>query len=194
MIRLGILASHQGTNFQIIADACAEGNLNAQVVALICNNSNAPVIRRANSMRIPAYHISGSTLSEASELDAAINKRLTSSRTELIILAGYMKKIGPLVLNKFAGRIINVHPSLLPRYGGQGYFGMRVHEAVIAAGDKETGATVHHVTETYDEGEPIRQEKIAVAPGDTPESIAKKLQPIEHKMLIETIRDFSKRL
>ncbi len=145
-------------------------------------------------MHIPAYHLSKSTFSETSALDAAINKRLTYSQAQLVILAGYMKKIGPLVLNEFAGRIINIHPSILPRHGGKGYFGMRVHEAVIAAGDTETGATVHHVTKGYDEGKLIRQEKVTVTTSDTPESIAKKVHLIEHRLLLETIKDFSEKL
>ena len=191
MLRLGILASHQGSNFQTIADACAEGSLNAQVVALICNNSDAPVMERAASMHIPAYHLSTSTHSEASALDAAIHKHLSCAQVQLVVLAGYMKKLGPMVLGDFAGRIINVHPSLLPRHGGQGYFGMRVHEAVIAAGDRETGATVHHVTDQYDEGTPIRQAKIAVTAKDTPKTISGKVRMIEYRLLLETIKEFS---
>ena len=194
MLRLGILASHQGSNFQTIADACAEGSLNAQVVALICNNSNAPVVERADRMQIPAYHLSRSTHSEASALDAAIYKHLSCAQVQLVVLAGYMKKLGPLVLGEFAGRIINVHPSLLPRHGGQGYFGMRVHEAVIAAGDQETGVTIHHVTDQYDEGAPIRQAKVAITEEDTPESLARKVRPIEYRLLLETIKEFSERL
>ena len=194
MLRLGILASHQGSNFQAIADACAEGSLNAQVVVLICNNSNAPVVERATRMRIPVYHLSTSTHSEAPALDAAIYKHLSCVQVQLVVLAGYMKKLGPLVLGEFAGRIINVHPSLLPRHGGQGYFGMRVHEAVIAAGDQETGVTVHHVTDQYDEGAPIRQAKIAITAEDTPESLARKVRPVEYRLLLETIKEFSERL
>ena len=191
MLRLGILASHQGSNFQTIADACAKGSLNAQVVALICNNSDAPVMERAASMQIPAYHLSTSTHSEASALDAAIHKHLSCAQVQLVVLAGYMKKLGPMVLGDFAGKIINVHPSLLPRHGGQGYFGMRVHEAVIAAGDRETGATVHHVTDQYDEGTPIRQAKIAVTAKDTPKTISGKVRMIEYRLLLETIKEFS---
>ena len=191
MLRIGILASHQGTNFQNIANACAEGSLNARVVILICNNSNAPVMKRASHMQIPAYHLSTWTHSEAFSLDAAIYEHLTKAQVQLVVLAGYMKKLGSLVLDRFAGRIINVHPSLLPKHGGQGYFGMRVHKAVIADGDKETGATVHHVIEKYDRGSTIRQEKISVSVEDTAETINQKVQLIEHRLLIETIKEFS---
>ena len=194
MLNVGILASHQGTNFQYIADACASGILDGNVAVLICNNSEAPVMKRAASMHIPVCHLSKSTFSETSALDAAICERLTSYQTQLVVLAGYMKKIGPRVLNEFAGRIINVHPSLLPRHGGQGYFGRRVHEAVIAAGDSETGATVHHVTEKYDKGRQIRQEKVTVAKKDTVDSIEKKVRLVERRLLLETIQDFSERL
>ena len=191
MLRLGVLASHQGTNFQTIVDACAEGSLNAEVIALICNNSKAPVMERAVRMEVPTYHLSAATHPQESALDTAIHEHLTTARVQLVVLAGYMKKLGPLVLNKFAGRIINVHPSLLPKHGGQGYFGMRVHEAVIAAGDRETGATVHHVTEQYDEGAAIRQKSIAVTSEDTPETIARKVHVIEYRLLLETIKEFA---
>ena len=193
MLRIGILASHQGTNFQNIANACEEGSLNAKVVVLICNNSNAPVMKRASYMQIPAYHLSTSTHSEALSLDAAINEHLMRAQVQLVVLAGYMKKLGSLVLDSFAGRIINVHPSLLPRHGGQGYFGMRVHESVIAAGDKETGATVHHVAEKYDKGPTIKQEKISVPPDDTVETIDQKVRLIEYRLLLETIKEFSEK-
>lgn len=194
MLRLGVLASHQGTNFQTIADACADGTLNAEVVTLICNNSNAPVMERAARLNIPAHHLSSSTHPEAGALDAAIYQQLTEADAQLIVLAGYMKKLGPFVLSEFADRIINVHPSLLPKHGGQGFFGLRVHEAVLAAGDMETGATVHHVTEGYDEGGVIKQESIAVTADDTPETLAEKVHAIEYRILIATIKEFTEAL
>ncbi len=194
MLRRGILASHQGTNFQTIADACNDGGLKARVVALICNNSHAPVMDRAARLDIPAYHLSSATHPQQGALDTAIHDRLTSASVQLVVLAGYMKKLGPKVLEGFNGRIINVHPSLLPKHGGQGFYGMRVHEAVIAAGDRETGATVHQVTADYDEGDVIRQESISVTATDTPNTIAEKVHTIEYRLLLETIREFTETL
>ena len=109
------------------------------------------------------------------------------------MLAGYMKKLGPCLLSAYKDRIINVHPSLLPRHGGAGFFGSRVHEAVIEAGDSETGATVHLVNGDYDMGKTLMQEKIKVHADDTPEHLAERLHPIEHELLIKVIQQFAAR-
>ena len=191
MLRIGVLASHQGTNFQAIADACADGTLNARVALLICNNSSAAVMERAARADIPAMHFSSKTHPDPAALDAAICNSLTQAGIELIVLAGYMKKIGPRVLKHFENRIINVHPSLLPKFGGQGYYGMHVHEAVIAAGDKCTGATVHLVNGGYDKGDIIRQERIAVEAEDTATSLSMKVHRLEHRLLLDVIRQFA---
>ena len=141
-----------------------------------------------------AHHVSTATHKTAEDIDKAINTKLTEAKVGLVVLAGYMKKIGPLVLEEFKGRIINVHPSLLPRHGGQGFYGQRVHESVIAAGDVETGATVHHVTVNYDEGAVIRQKSIRVAENETAATLAKKVHAIEHKLLLSTIKEFAEKL
>lgn len=191
MFRLGVLASHTGTNFQTIADACAEGSLDAEVTALICNNSSAPVMQRAKIMNVPGFHLSGATHPDPADLDTAIHDCLAQARVQLVVLAGYMKKLGPKVLGTWAGRIINVHPSLLPKHGGQGFYGMRVHEAVISAGDPETGATVHLVTENYDEGNVLKQESITVQEDDTAQTLATRVHAIEYRLLLATIREIS---
>lgn len=194
MLRLGILASHQGTNFQSVADACRFGELDAYLAILISNNSKAPVMKRAAELNVPAHHVSTATHKNAEDIDKAINAKLTEAKVGLVVLAGYMKKIGPLVLEEFKGRIINVHPSLLPRHGGQGFYGQRVHESVIAAGDVETGATVHHVTVNYDEGAVIRQKSIRVTENETAATLAKKVHAIERQLLLSTIKEFAEKL
>ena len=191
MFRLGVLASHQGTNFQNIADACADGSLNARVTVLICNNSNAPVMKRAENLAVPAFHLSSASHPDSLQLDSAIHARLVDARVDLVVLAGYMKKLGLKVLSTYEGKIINVHPSLLPKHGGKGCFGMHVHAAVIDAGDAETGATVHLVTANYDEGGILKQEAIPVLDEDTPESLAVKVHKIEYRLLLATIREMS---
>ncbi|MBT4160705.1 MAG: phosphoribosylglycinamide formyltransferase [Gammaproteobacteria bacterium] len=193
MLQVGVLASHQGTNFQSIADACADGELNANVSVLVCNNSSAPVIQRAERAGIPAKHLSLQTHADPDELDIAICDALTTASVELVVLAGYMKKLGPRVLARYEGHIINVHPALLPRHGGRGCYGMHVHEAVIRDGDKETGATVHLVNGEYDMGNILHQESTPVETDDTAESLAEKVHAIEYRLLLSTIDEFSRK-
>lgn len=191
MLRIGVLASHQGTNFQAIADACAAGEIPARVAVLICNNSGAAVLGRAEKAGIPSRHFSSKTHPDPGDLDAAICECLESAGAELIVLAGYMKKLGPGVLKRYRDRIINVHPSLLPRYGGRGFYGQRVHEAVLANQDTVTGATVHLVTSEYDEGDIIRQAEIEVSPDDTAASLSEKVHQLEYRLLLEVINQFA---
>jgi len=191
MLRIGVLASHQGTNFQAVVDACQQGRIRAHVALLICNNSNAPVMTRARRSGIPTVHLSSITHPSPDLLDESMNNHLTEENIDLVVLAGYMKKLAPRVLDAYRDRIINVHPSLLPHHGGPGFYGSRVHKAVIEAGDSETGATVHLVNSEYDMGKTLMQEKITVEVDDTPESLAERLHPIEHKLLIEVIQQFA---
>ena len=120
-----------------------------------------------------------------------MHNHLAEENIDLVVLAGYMKKLGPRVLDAYRDRIINVPPSLLPRHGGPGFYGSRVHKAVIEAGDSETGATVHLVNSEYDMGKTLMQEKITVEVDDTPDSLAERLHPIEHQLLIEVIQQFA---
>ena len=191
MLRIGVLASHQGSNFQAIVNACEAHRVQAAVTLLICNNSSAPVMAKAHGAGVCAVHLSSVTHPSPAALDEAMCSHLREAKADLVVLAGYMKKLGPGVLAAYRGRIINVHPSLLPLYGGAGFYGSRVHAAVIESGDSETGATVHLVTEDYDMGEIIKQERIAVLADDTPESLAERLHPIEHELLIEVIQQFA---
>ena len=191
MLRIGVLASHQGTNFQAIVNACEQDRVQAKVALLICNNSDAPVLARARKSGVPTVHLSSLTHPSANALDESMNNHLVDKDIDLIVLAGYMKKLGRLVLETHKDRIINVHPSLLPRHGGPGFYGSRVHQAVIESGDSETGATVHLVNGDYDMGKTLLQEKISVNLDDTPGSLAERLRPIEHKLLIEVIQQFS---
>lgn len=191
MLRIGVLASHQGTNFQAVANACQQGRVHANVALLICNNSDAPVMARARKSGIPTVHLSSLTHPSSDLLDESMHNHLAEENIDLVVLAGYMKKLGPRVLDAYRDRIINVHPSLLPRHGGPGFYGSRVHKAVIEAGDSETGATVHLVNSEYDMGKTLMQEKITVEVDDTPDSLAERLHPIEHQLLIEVIQQFA---
>lgn len=174
-LHIAIFASHAGTNTQAIIDACKRGDLNGEVCAVISNNSNSQVLEKARIAGVPEYHLSNKTHPEDDELDEAICKVLTESGADLVALAGYMKKLGPEVLKHYKGRILNIHPSLLPKYGGKGIYGTHVHEAVIDAGEKTTGVTIHLVEEEYDTGTIIRQCEIEVMEDDTVDTLSKRV-------------------
>jgi len=185
MTRLGILASHRGSNFQAIIDACERGQINAKPVLAISNNSQSMALTRARQAGIKALHISGVT--HPDDHDQAIADALTEQGIDLVITAGYMKKLGTVTLARFKGKIINVHPSLLPRHGGPGMYGLKVHQAVIDAGDHETGITIHRVESDYDSGPIIAQVRIPVASDDTAVSLAEKVIQREHALLVSTL-------
>lgn len=184
MHNLVFFASGSGTNFQSVIDAIDSGQLKAQITGLISNRADAGAIDRAKTHHIPAYVIDpGQSDSEAQLLDL-----LSTLDPNLIVLAGYLKKIPTQVIKRYSGRIINIHPSLLPKYGGKGFYGMNVHRAVLENREKVSGCTVHFVDEIYDNGQIIEQQEVSVNENDTPESLAKKILQHEHRLLPETIR------
>lgn len=186
-MKLGFLASHGGSNMQAILDGCADGSIAATPALLICNNPKAGALDRAAIAGMPAQILNAKTHPDFADLDSAIANALASAQVDLVILAGYMKKIGPQVLTRFANRILNIHPALLPKFGGQGMFGMHVHEAVIAARETESGATVHLINEVYDEGPILQQARVPVLPDDTPETLQKRVLAQEHHLYPDTI-------
>jgi len=187
MLRIGVLASHEGTTLQSIIDACAQGRINGRVVAVISNNSGSGALQRAAAAGVETFHLSSVTHSSRDSLDAAICGALERARADVIFLAGYMKRLGPRTLAAFPARILNTHPALLPRFGGQGMFGDRVFEAVLANGESESGASVHLVDAEYDTGEVVRQERIRVLPGDTVESLKARVQACEREAVVRTL-------
>ncbi len=191
-ISLGILASHGGSNLQAIMDACDNGSLKANVAVVVSNNSGSLAMRRARKSGIPAYHLSSSTHSDDGDLDVAIKNILKKYNVDLIILAGYMKKIGPSVLRTFHNRVINSHPALLPKYGGKGMYGDRVHKAVVKAKSTETGISIHLVDEHYDHGPIISQKIIAVDSAEGVEFVKKKVQKHEHRFWVTTLNKIQK--
>ncbi len=179
-LRLGFLASHGGTNLQAILDAVAAGRLPAEPRVVISNNSAATALQRARSLGIDGLHLSGQSHPDPEALDAAILAALREHEVNLVVLAGYMKKIGPRVLSAYARRVVNIHPALLPKFGGQGMYGMHVHEAVLAAGERVTGVTVHLVDADYDRGPILAQAEVAVQPGDTAKALQARVLEQEH--------------
>ena len=186
-MNLGILASHRGTNFQAIIDACNEGILNAKITVAISNNSNALALGRAKEAGIPAFHLSGNTHPGPNELDSAILETLTSHDVDLVVLVGYLKKLGTRTLAHFDHRIVNIHPALLPSYGGKGMFGTKIHQAVLDNKENETGITMHYVDGEYDTGDIIAQVRVPVSESDTVSALEKKILQHEHQFLIATL-------
>lgn len=188
MLNLGFLSSHGGSNMQAIIEASKSGKLQVKPCVVISNNSDSTALQRASNEGIPAYHLSSITHPDSEELDQAIFNVLKKYSIDLIVLAGYMKKLGPKTLHEYKGRIINIHPALLPKYGGKGMYGKHVHEAVLAAGEKKTGVTIHLVDEEYDHGDIINQCQIPILENDTPDSLSERVLQREHEFLVETLQ------
>ena len=187
-LRIGVLASGGGSNLQSIIDRCSDGYINGEVVLVISNNSGAKALLRAAEKGIKTFHISSVTEGSEEKADERISKELSESKVDLVVLAGYMKKAGDKLLENFKGRIINIHPALLPKFGGKGMHGMNVHKTVIESGETESGPTVHFVDSHYDHGSIIEQVKVPVYPDDTPEILQKRVLEKEHELLPGVIR------
>ncbi|CAM4185095.1 phosphoribosylglycinamide formyltransferase [Deinococcus marmoris] len=188
-MKLAFLASHGGSAARHLTTACRDGGLDATPVALISNNSRSPALEWAREEGLKTAHLSGAKYPDPDELDAAILKVLRESGADLLILSGYMRELGPRVLNAYAGRVLNIHPSLLPRHGGRGMYGDRVHLAVLEAGDTRSGATVHLVTAGIDEGPRLAQQEVPVRPGDTLEKLKARVQAIESELMLRAVRE-----
>ncbi len=186
-LHLGFLASHGGSNMQAIIDACKSGRLDAKPCVVISNNSGSMALQRAKNEGIPHYHISALTHPGTLE-DEEILRVLKRHGVDTVVLAGYMKMLGPATLGAYRGRILNIHPALLPKFGGKGMYGKRVHEAVLAAGETVTGVTIHIVDEHYDTGPIIAQCQVPVLPEDTVESLAERVLKHEHVLYAETLQ------
>ena len=194
MFKIGVMASGGGSNFKAIIDRIGEGDLEAQCKFLITNNGTCGAVSHAEEFGIPVHHISGKTHPEQAAYEAALLDVLDRYNVDLLILAGYMKALPVSFVRRMAGRILNIHPSLLPKYGGKGFWGIHVHEAVIAAHEKESGATVHLVSEEIDQGKILAQVKVPVLEGDTPEVLAARVLEQEHNLYWKTIRDYAAEL
>ena len=188
MIRLAVLASHEGSTLQALIDACAAQSLDAKVVLVVSNNSESGALRRAVAANIDTRHISIKTHGNEDTANYAIANALADAEADWVLLLGYMKKMGEAVLSRFSGRIINTHPALLPNFGGQGFFGRKVHEAVHAAGVSTTGATLHLVGCEYDTGPVIAQIQVPVLVGDDVDAIEQRVKTAERKLLVDTLQ------
>jgi phosphoribosylglycinamide formyltransferase-1 len=158
VLNLGFFSSHGGSNMQAVIDASKSGELKLKPCVVISNNSDSTALERARNEGIPYYHLSSKTHPDEEDLDEAILAVLKRYSVDIIVLVGYMKKLGMKTLKEYRGRVLNIHPALLPKYGGKGMYGKYVHEAVLAAKEQTTGVTIHIVDEEYDRGQ-IRELK-----------------------------------
>ncbi len=189
MTRIAALASHGGSILQAIMDACQAGELPAEVVLVIGNNSGSLALRRAANAGLETLHLSSRTHPDPDALDRAIRDALVEVRADWVMLAGYMKKLGNETLAAFPRRILNTHPALLPKFGGRGFYGRKVHQAVIDAGETESGATVHLVDADYDTGPTVSQVRVPVLPDDAVEDLEQRVQTAERVLVVNTLRD-----
>lgn len=182
--RIAVFASGNGTNAEKIFDYFKEHE-KIEVSLLLTNKPDAPVIGRAGKYKIPVVIFNRDTFYDTNE----IPELLLSKSIDLVVLAGFMWLVPPGLVRSFPDQIVNIHPALLPKYGGKGMYGGYVHEAVIAAGEKESGITIHYVNEKYDEGNIIFQTKCAVDIEDTPDQLASKIHQLEHRFYPKVIND-----
>lgn len=184
MLHVAVCGSGRGSNFQAILSAMEKKSITGVDVRLvISNNSTAGILDIARAHHIPAVHLSQKQFPTETMFVDAFLELLRAHEVAVVVLAGYMKRLPPTVVKAYRRRIINIHPALLPKFGGAGMYGAHVHEAVIAAGEKESGATVHFVDEEYDHGEIILQRRVPVREDDTPASLAERVLNVEHEIL-----------
>lgn len=193
-LRLAVFISGRGTNLEAILNAINTGSLDAEVVLIASNNADAGGLRIAEDNDIPVIITDRNTFSDGTEFAEYILNALNNHQVELIVLAGYLRKMPPAVVRVFHNRIVNIHPALLPKFGGKGMFGLNVHSAVIDAGEIETGVTIHYVNEIYDGGDIIAQRKISVMHNDTPETLAARVLQVEHKFYPEVLQQLVEKI
>jgi phosphoribosylglycinamide formyltransferase-1 len=190
-LRLGMLASGRGSNFEAILNHIKQGKLNASIQVVISNKDSAGALEIARQNGIPAVHISKKEFPEQEQFDEQLLSILNNYQVNFIALAGYLKMLSPIVVQKFKNRMLNIHPALLPSFGGKGMYGIHVHEAVLEYGCKVTGVTVHLVDEAYDTGPPVLQRCVPVQDDDTPETLAARVLKVEHQIYAEALQLFA---
>lgn len=185
-MKLAFLASNNGSSLRAIVAAIEAGGLAAEPRLVVSNRKAAPALDFAREHGIATLCIP--TTADPGGADERLAAALRGSDADLVILSGYLRKLGPATLGAFAGRILNIHPALLPSHGGQGMYGRRVHEAVVAAGERETGATVHLVDDEYDHGAVVAQVRLPIAPGETAENVEQKVMAAEPGLFVQTLQ------
>lgn len=188
-LKLGFLASRNGSSARAVMAAIKDGTLNGEARLMVSNNKSAGALAFAAEEGVPALCIPTQADPEAADLRLA--DALESAGVELVVLSGYLRQLGPHTLARYRGRVLNIHPGPLPDFGGQGMYGRRVHEAVIAAGARESCATIHVVDEEYDHGPEVARRSVPVEPGDTAETLEARVTAQEPTFFVETLRRLS---
>ena len=192
--RVAIFVSGGGSNMEALIRAAEKGGLpRAEIALVICNRPDAGAVPRAQSHGIETAVIASKGAADQ-DFQASILSALIERRIDVICLAGYLKKVGSDIVQRYRGRILNIHPALLPRYGGAGMYGRLVHEAVLKAGDKESGCSVHLVDDEFDHGPVLAQRRVPVLTGDTPEGLAKRILEQEHQLYPQVLAQFCEQL
>lgn len=192
MLKIGVLISGGGTNLQAIIDACASKELNGEVVVVVSNNPEAYGLKRAEISGIPNFGLSKKSFENKAAYFSKTTELLNNEGVDLVVLAGFLDILPKSFVQSFENRIINIHPSLIPKYAGKGYYGIKVHEGVIKNKEAYTGATVHYVDDQVDTGQIILQESIKVMKNDTAETLQKRVLKIEHQIMIKSIDKYIK--
>ena len=189
MLNIAVFGSGTGSNFRSILAAIDHGTLTGATIRLVVSNkAEAGILAIARAHALPSLHLSQNQFPDEESFAAAMLSALRGRGVDFIALAGYLKRVPSSVVAAFRNRIVNIHPALLPRFGGPGMYGHHVHAAVLAAGEKVSGASVHYVDEEYDRGPVILQKTVPVLPGDTPESLAARILAVEHELYPEALR------
>ena len=189
-LSVGVLASGEGTTFEGLAAALAGEPDRARIVVVVSDRPGSRVVERARERGIPTL-VRPRPGADVDGWARGLTAELEDRRVDLVVLAGFLSILPESWVDRWHGRAVNLHPSLLPRYGGRGMHGRRVHEAVLAAGDRETGVTIHLVTRDVDGGPSIDQQRVPVLAGDTPEILRDRLRPVEVELLAATVRRFA---
>lgn len=190
-LRIGVLVSGTGTNLQAILDACARGEIAGAVALVVSSSAKAFAVERARQAGVPAVVLTPKQFGDRASYDARLMELLRGAQIDLVCLAGFLRILTPAFIGQFPGRIMNIHPALLPAFGGPGMFGARVHEAVLASGVKVSGCTVHFADETPDGGPIILQAAVPVRDNDTAETLAARIAVEEHRLYPAAIRLFA---
>ncbi len=190
MKKIAIFASGGGSNFQEIYNQIQKGEIPAKIVLVVSNNPQCGAIIFASEKGLENFIVNDTRFPNPDTRDKLLLQALFNAEVELICLAGYIKLLPIRIVNEYKDRILNIHPALLPQFGGKGFYGMKVHEAVIEAGAAESGVTVHLVDEEYDHGKIIAQKKVKVQSGDTAITLAKRVLKVEHDLYPKVVKAF----
>lgn len=185
-LKLGFLASGNGSSAEAIVAAIGRGELAAEARLLVSNKRSAPALDWARARGVRALAIP--TLVDPDAADRQLAEAMTDAGVELIVMSGYLRRLGPAILARYAGRILNIHPGPLPQFGGEGMYGLRVHQAVLAAGARESAIVIHAVDEEYDHGPELARRAVPVEPGDTPACLEARVKAAEPGFFLETLQ------